>query len=555
MTKHMKIKDLKKGSQRLPEEIRRMIYDKYMNVRIKPQRVVRAAAPNVLTAPFIHQGEAQWAHQKVQWSSDAIPGASWTLAFGRYNISKFEDIFRTVTVWLRVDRSDKLVMFISGDLMVVQDPSKWFKRNHRVTEKRVLRSLLREAVSGIRQKWHDDRGLPWWMVESLKESRVQVPTQLLLSNHESDTKTLTWDKLTKDLFKNILKTHPGWDAIDGGAIDDEHARFVAFLRDNIGMDAATIGAIVDQARPPQDPNRAGPSRPRRLVSEDVNAWIEAQGLSNAYAAFKASASKKRRAPDSPPKSSPKNKSPPRPCGICFTEPAVMPMDGCEHVFCMDCIAQYIKATQDEALLHPTNHLPICPQCKAVKANAGTSGVVSERELTSLVDGEYMTKAQRARLSRAMIRVATGGDVLECIRCAMPYTVNANVINDKTRTPFVTCPSCSVEQCARCIVPKAEHGTMTCDEFKVNNQKTDAKTQKILNQETIKCPGCGAPLMRNGGCAKLTCHCGKSSCALCGQAVDGYSHWNQQQGPCHGHLWTTKVDWLKLQNKKKKPKKK
>jgi len=94
----------------------------------------------------------------------------------------------------------------------------------------------------------------------------------------------------------------------------------------------------------------------------------------------------------------------------------------------------------------------------------------------------------------------------------------------------TCPleSCRYESCRDC--KGAAHKNLTCAEAK--QTKSDIRRRRMEEDMTAAllrtCPNpmCRKPMIKDGGCNKLTCSCGWHMCNVCKQPIDGYKHFCQ-----------------------------
>ena len=95
--------------------------------------------------------------------------------------------------------------------------------------------------------------------------------------------------------------------------------------------------------------------------------------------------------------------------------------------------------------------------------------------------------------------------VECLTAGCGYVVTLDAGEDLP--PGYVCPQCRQP-------PQLARGAAS------------AADQVYLDNGTVPCSGCGAPIEKNGGCDKLHCRCGAYTCWGCGEALDArrpYAH--------------------------------
>ena len=130
----------------------------------------------------------------------------------------------------------------------------------------------------------------------------------------------------------------------------------------------------------------------------------------------------------------------------------------------------------------------------------------------------------------------------CPQCAYIGFIEGNY-------PWIECPECIVENkvkyCTQCN--EIYHPKQTCEEAKIEQQRLkDPKhrAEEAMSQATKRyCPHCNLEYQKGDGCNQITCKCGKLSCYLCGQKIEGHSHFGASLGRCELFTSTQAMEQL------------
>jgi len=102
-------------------------------------------------------------------------------------------------------------------------------------------------------------------------------------------------------------------------------------------------------------------------------------------------------------------------------------------------------------------------------------------------------------------------------------------------PWILCPECDTQYCTACN--DVYHHGRTCED--VRREKERLKDPRHMAHEAMSkackrfCPHCNQEYIKDDGCNKITCSkpdCKKLSCYLCGDKIDGYSHFCNHKLP-------------------------
>lgn len=123
-------------------------------------------------------------------------------------------------------------------------------------------------------------------------------------------------------------------------------------------------------------------------------------------------------------------------------------------------------------------------------------------------------------------------------CISPFYYYTHYYDDHR---YIVCPykSCHASWCDICGTTPFHDG-MSCMEYEIfNSNSSNGKyiAQQIHEGKCRLCGNCKSPIMKDGGCNKITCRCGVRNCFLCGEINVDYSHFNSMgTNPCANRLW-------------------
>ncbi|PRQ47101.1 putative transcription factor C2H2 family [Rosa chinensis] len=200
--------------------------------------------------------------------------------------------------------------------------------------------------------------------------------------------------------------------------------------------------------------------------------------------------------------------PPFVCAICADDKPgyqSFPIENCNHVYCSDCVINYIDFKLQEN--EPTIRCPV-PGCK---------GLLEPEYCRSVLPAQVF-----ARWGKAMCdAVIQGSEKFYC-----PYQdCSALLIDDGEEVVRESqCPHCGRMFCAQCKV--AWHVGMDCSEFQrlsVDERGNEDVMLRNLaqSQNWRRCPSCMFYVEKSVGCSYMRCRCGYAFCYNCG--VQAVSH--------------------------------
>ncbi|VDK30705.1 unnamed protein product [Gongylonema pulchrum] len=176
---------------------------------------------------------------------------------------------------------------------------------------------------------------------------------------------------------------------------------------------------------------------------------------------------------------------------------------CEHQTCMECFTTYLKTafTENQFRFFPQNGYTVgCPVY-------GCSGCVVDTHCFYLLGKSGYEDYQRQAVERL---VSMEQDGLFCPRTHC----GAAFFWDFSPPDFiVTCPECEHSFCAICRYEKC-----ICSET--------TATEETIERTCRKCPSCGAPTEKSGGCSHMHCiQCNSHWCYLCRKPWSNECQWD------------------------------
>ncbi|TFK66840.1 hypothetical protein BDN72DRAFT_127511 [Pluteus cervinus] len=191
------------------------------------------------------------------------------------------------------------------------------------------------------------------------------------------------------------------------------------------------------------------------------------------------------------------------CRICFDEHVlddIARVDGCDHVYCRECLRGYI-VEGIKARKYPIR----CPVCATVK-DTKLPGVIGDLliQLIGVPENLYAVYIE--------MQMSPFSILVTCRRCKRSAYIDRSE-HDAAKLILCPLPDCSYTWCRMCnqeVRPQAMQ-THSCDG--TTELKALAKQQGWKN-----CPGCQAIVQKTEGCNHMACTapgCNAHFCYLCG----------------------------------------
>ncbi|KAI1385689.1 uncharacterized protein F4822DRAFT_351369 [Hypoxylon trugodes] len=200
------------------------------------------------------------------------------------------------------------------------------------------------------------------------------------------------------------------------------------------------------------------------------------------------------------------------CSFCYIEAEDPIETHCSHVYCLDCFENYCVSAIAQ---NETTRL----EC------IGESGICGEALRLSEIQ-EHLPSAAFEELLEQSLASYIRTHPQSFKQCP---SVDCGYIYRTGPTPRMhTCPNCLTPVCIAC---HAQHGEMTCAEYKdVSSGGYEALNRYKKEQNIKDCPKCSTPLDKIAGCNHMVCHCGAHICWACLETFkvsdDCYDHMNK-----------------------------
>ncbi|XP_071448568.1 ranBP-type and C3HC4-type zinc finger-containing protein 1-like isoform X2 [Hetaerina americana] len=167
---------------------------------------------------------------------------------------------------------------------------------------------------------------------------------------------------------------------------------------------------------------------------------------------------------------------------------------CLHSFCQPCLVSTIKFCEDAEV-----------KCPYRDDEYTCDSTLQDREIRALIPLDLQEQLLARSIDLAEKRMGA-----KAFHCKTPDCKGWCVLEDNTNE--FPCPVCGRNNCLNC---QAIHGGVDCTSYQeslrwdseVNvDQKETKETLQIMMKEgkAIKCPSCGAVIMKDTGCDWLCC---------------------------------------------------
>ena len=194
------------------------------------------------------------------------------------------------------------------------------------------------------------------------------------------------------------------------------------------------------------------------------------------------------------------------CSICGDEMTKMSSSSmiCGHLFCNDCLGQYITMKIKEGITNIT--------CPFIKCNV----IMDDLFCKKLVDNETYKRYLRF-ISKSFVE-DSGGSIKWCPQANCGNAITVDMISGT----IVKC-TCGFRFCFSCH--KEAHAPATCEQVKLWDKKCkdDSETEHWKYANTKECTKCETPVEKNGGCNHMTCRqCKYEWCWVCQRPWKGHN---------------------------------
>ena len=207
------------------------------------------------------------------------------------------------------------------------------------------------------------------------------------------------------------------------------------------------------------------------------------------------------------------------CQCCFTDTPLPKSTHCEdsHLFCLECAMNYAKSQAELSRYELT-----CMDSSGCRAG------FSRSEKHRFLDTQLLARLDRLQ-QQAELRAANLENLESC-----PFCEYAAIYPPVEEDREFRCkaPDCEAVSCRFCKA--VTHLPMTCAEYKKEQGVSERHVleEAMTNALVRECPKCKVPILKDGGCNKMTCsQCRTCVCDYCGKDItkEGYGHFENGVG--------------------------
>ncbi|KAG8997881.1 hypothetical protein FRB90_012420 [Tulasnella sp. 427] len=194
------------------------------------------------------------------------------------------------------------------------------------------------------------------------------------------------------------------------------------------------------------------------------------------------------------------------CNICLqTHPEgdLALFEGCDHLFCRDCMKEHIEITVKDLKKYPV----LCPVCR-LQAESKVGAVTREVIEIANVSDEVIAEWVELQLAKYAVTV-------DCPNCGVQVRMDRE---DFMTSPMIACPrpNCDYIWCKACLQPVE---TKRPEDHSCDGMLELARL--IQSRHWRRCPGCQTPIERSEGCNHMTCtvpSCNTNFCYVDGEMI-------------------------------------
>ncbi|KAJ7273089.1 hypothetical protein C8J57DRAFT_265998 [Mycena rebaudengoi] len=204
------------------------------------------------------------------------------------------------------------------------------------------------------------------------------------------------------------------------------------------------------------------------------------------------------------------------CPICYDTISHPVTLGCQHTYCMPCLAHFLLTAAERPNLFPL-------KCLGDEATCGVPIPIPTIE-------KFLPTPQFHRLLEVAFVRHIEQHPQELKYCK---TADCTQVYRSSAAGTATCPSCFLSICCAC--DEEAHEGMTCEERKLHHDpgEQERRNDAWARQNGVKrCPACSVWIERTEGCNHMSCRCGAHMCWVCGRQFEQdeiYPHLNAAHG--------------------------
>ena len=200
------------------------------------------------------------------------------------------------------------------------------------------------------------------------------------------------------------------------------------------------------------------------------------------------------------------------CSVCydtFTRPETLVCGSGEHAICEPCALQYVTTELFDSGRATTK----CVLC-AEQYNA--------KRIRELLPPRACTAFDMLESRAALVAAGITDSTHTCTKCG-------NVVLLSEGVTVHRCSACGHATCVLCN--EDDHLPLRCDQVETAaDASVRHKIEEAMTAALVRKCVCGQTFLKESGCNKMTCRCGRKMCYLCRQPIESYDHF-YNDSPC------------------------
>lgn len=190
------------------------------------------------------------------------------------------------------------------------------------------------------------------------------------------------------------------------------------------------------------------------------------------------------------------------------EREALPVDGCQHKFCRDCLTNHCKYAVSN------REIPIgCPASASDKCENILDQEQIQELLCSIEAAESGSITTDWTRYRRIQKLQQDPSLTTCARCDEIVSKDKNLAQGGHDNELA-CNACGHKFCA---IHGDAHPGRSCEDYKSHSAgRQMRKSEKMIQRMTKPCSHCGVPIEKESGCDHVICvSCKKDMCYKCG----------------------------------------
>ncbi|PAV84381.1 hypothetical protein WR25_07818 [Diploscapter pachys] len=228
------------------------------------------------------------------------------------------------------------------------------------------------------------------------------------------------------------------------------------------------------------------------------------------------------------------------CSNVYEQADIEAMDGLiqgdGHRICIDCVVGMAEAAVSDAQVAKGGTGLKCVDMEC-------EGAIVFAHVSPLLDEETRNRLLKRLQQEALVSMS---GLESCKKCQF----TAEMIVSKEIEKLFMCPECNARFCRCCKLDWDKHVNsegiaQRCEDVLSPDDFARIKLEEQLSNAILRQCVCGAQFVKESGCNKMTCRCGKTMCYICRMQGIGYEHF-RNNGACALHVNHAEIDQRNLE---------